>query len=151
SEQGDYDRAIADYDKAIEINPDYVSAYFSRGIAWSKQEDYGRAIADYDKAIEIDNESAQAYDYRGRSWFGKGEYSMAIADFEKAISFGREDAKMYDLMAFASLQIGEDAEKVKRLFQRSADLYRQQGNIDQYLEILEHGVKSSDQLYKNSR
>ena len=52
--QGDYDRAIADYTKAIEIDrstPRPTSAAASRTQA---KGDYDRAIADYNKAIEID-------------------------------------------------------------------------------------------------
>ncbi len=52
--KGDYDRAIADYTKAIEIDPKYANAYYSRGIAWGKKGNSDRAIADYTKAIEID-------------------------------------------------------------------------------------------------
>lgn len=52
--QGQYNQAIADYDKAIELDPKYVFAYNNRGIAYYSQGDYQRAIADYDKAIELD-------------------------------------------------------------------------------------------------
>ena len=52
--QGDYSGAIADYDRAIELNPDYVEAYNNRGCllspSWS---DYEGAIANCDRAIEL--------------------------------------------------------------------------------------------------
>jgi len=49
----DYDRAIADIDKAIEIEPpDNFSYYQNQGLAYSRKGDYDRAIADYNKAIE---------------------------------------------------------------------------------------------------
>ncbi len=41
--------AIQDYNKAIELDPNYVNAYISRGLAYSNQEEYDRAIQDYNK------------------------------------------------------------------------------------------------------
>ena len=51
--QGDNDRAIADYNKAIPLKPDYAGAYNYRGRAYRYKGDTDHAIADYDKAIEL--------------------------------------------------------------------------------------------------
>ena len=56
----DYDRAIADYTKAIEIDPKFADAYYNRGLAYCYKQDYDRAITDYTKAIEIDPKFAIA-------------------------------------------------------------------------------------------
>ena len=49
----EYDRAIADYTKAIEIDPKHVGAYNDRGLAYTSKGDYERAIADVIKAVEL--------------------------------------------------------------------------------------------------
>ena len=54
--QGDYDGAIADYSRAIELDPDDAAAYYNRGNAKSELDDYHGAIADYSRAIELDPE-----------------------------------------------------------------------------------------------
>src|SRR5262245_40829284 len=41
--EGQYDRAIADYDQAIRIDPNLADAYFSRGAAYDEKEQYDRA------------------------------------------------------------------------------------------------------------
>ena len=51
--KGDYDHAISDYDKAIELNPHYAQAYSSRGRAFASKGDYTRAVADVTKAGEL--------------------------------------------------------------------------------------------------
>lgn len=51
--KGEYDKAIADYTKAIEIDPRYAFAYNNRGLAWGKKGEYDKAIADYTKAKEV--------------------------------------------------------------------------------------------------
>jgi tetratricopeptide (TPR) repeat protein len=49
----DYDRAIADYTIAIEIDPTHVAAYNDRGLAYTSKGDYERAIADVTRAVEL--------------------------------------------------------------------------------------------------
>jgi len=51
--KNEYDHAIADYTKAIEIDPTYVNAYNSRGIAYTNKGDYRNAIADVTRAVEL--------------------------------------------------------------------------------------------------
>lgn len=52
--KGDYDRAIADYSKAIELNPQYADAYYNRAIAYQHKGDNDRAAADANRAIALD-------------------------------------------------------------------------------------------------
>ncbi|WP_407900291.1 tetratricopeptide repeat protein, partial [Scytonema sp. NUACC26] len=52
-EQRNYDRAIARYNRAIRLNPNYVEAYYKRGNAYSNLKDYDRAIADYNQALKL--------------------------------------------------------------------------------------------------
>ena len=49
----EYDRAITDYTKAIEIDPTHVGAYNDRGLAYTSKGDYERAVADVIKAVEL--------------------------------------------------------------------------------------------------
>ena len=55
----EYEGAIKDYDKAIELDPNFAPAYHNRGIAKYELKQYSEAIADYDKAIELDPNYAQ--------------------------------------------------------------------------------------------
>ena len=49
--KGDYQGALADFNKAIEINPQDSIAYYNRGSAKDELGDYQGAIADYNKAL----------------------------------------------------------------------------------------------------
>ena len=46
--------AIAHYDRAIKLNPDYVDAYYNRGVAKSALGDHNGAETDFKRAIELD-------------------------------------------------------------------------------------------------
>ena len=62
---GDFDGAIADYTRAIEIDPTYAAAYSNRGNAKQAKGDLDGAIADCNRAIELDPKDPMARKYRG--------------------------------------------------------------------------------------
>ncbi|MGP1383810.1 MAG: tetratricopeptide repeat protein, partial [Thainema sp.] len=76
----DYEKALLDYDKAIEINSDHALTYNNRGLTYSNLEQYEKAIADYEKAIQLDPEYALAYNNRGWAYSNLEQYEKAIAD-----------------------------------------------------------------------
>ena len=57
-QQGEFDRAIADYTAAIRIDDELTGAYTGRGLAWEGKADADKAKADYRKALTL----AQKYD-----------------------------------------------------------------------------------------
>jgi tetratricopeptide (TPR) repeat protein len=56
-----YDQAVADYDAAIRLKPDYANAFVYRGVAYFHKKEYRRALSDYDEAIRCDPEEPAAY------------------------------------------------------------------------------------------
>ena len=51
--KGDFDQAIADFDRVIEIDPAYAVAYFSRGASLSLIGEKSKAISDLERALEL--------------------------------------------------------------------------------------------------
>ena len=82
---GLYEQAITEFNKAIELDPEYAMAYNNRGNAYWNKGNFDRAIADYDKAIELDPEYAEAYGNRGFVYYLEGELTKAISDLEKCL------------------------------------------------------------------
>jgi tetratricopeptide (TPR) repeat protein len=93
--KGDYDRAIADHDQAIQLKPDLALAYSNRGLAYIHKGDYDRAIADYDQAIQLKPDLALAYNNRGGAYSQKGDLDRAIADYDQAIQLKPDFAEAY--------------------------------------------------------
>jgi len=83
--KGDYDRAIADCNEAIRLDPKFAEAYNNRGNAYYAKGNYDRAIADASEAIWLDPSLALAYNNRGNAYYAKGDYDRAIADASEAI------------------------------------------------------------------
>ena len=89
-----YDLAINDFNKAIEINPDYFASYNNRGNVYSEQGKSEKAIEEYSKAIELNPKFALAYKNRGLVFMKEKRNSEALKDFTKAIELNvdHEDA-----------------------------------------------------------
>jgi len=82
---GDYDRAIADFTQALQLDPNSAAAYFSRGRANKLKGNYEQALADYNEAIRLNPKMFAAYVNRGQIYNMADEYDQAIADFNQAI------------------------------------------------------------------
>ncbi len=94
-ENGDLDRALADYDEAIRMSPKAAVLYYGRGNVWGAKGDVDRAIADYDQALRLDPNYVWAYNNRGNLWSKKGDLDRAIADYDQAIRLDGRSASTY--------------------------------------------------------
>ncbi len=132
--KGDNDRAIADHNKAIELDPKYAGAYNGRGRAYAAKQDYDHAIADFDKAIELDPKYALAYHNRGTAYEEKGEYDRSITDFDKAIELDPKFAPTYNNRGAAFEKKGDsdraiaDFDKAIEVDPKYAPAYNNRGN-----------------------
>jgi tetratricopeptide (TPR) repeat protein len=92
-QNGDATGAIKDYDKAIELKPDYYKAYNNRGIIKSSElKKDEEALKDFEKAIEINPEYSDAYLGRGTSKYNLKDFSGACKDWRKASDLGNTQA-----------------------------------------------------------
>ena len=83
--KGLQDEAIADYTKAIELDPKYARAYMNRGFVKYAKNLLDDTIADFTKAVELDPKSAPARVNLGNGKLAKGQHDEAIANYTKAI------------------------------------------------------------------
>jgi tetratricopeptide (TPR) repeat protein len=80
----EFDKAIADHDQAIKVDPKNWAAYNNRGNAYAGKGDYDHAIADYDTAVKLNPKYAEAFYNRGLAKRKKGDATAADADIAQA-------------------------------------------------------------------
>ena len=88
----DYDQIIQDYDKVIQLNPDFVYAYYNRAGIRCYQKDFRAALTDYNEAISRNPEFAEAYYNRGLTRLSLGDIANGITDLSKAGELGIVEA-----------------------------------------------------------
>ena len=106
------DEAINNYDKAIELNPNYTEAYFNKGICLSNQQKKEEAIEVFNKAIEIANNDAELYLNRGYCFFSLKNFRKAIKDFNKAIQLRPNFSEAYCRKAACYQEMKKEEEAI---------------------------------------
>src|ERR1700741_3153535 len=86
--QGQYDQAIADYTKALQIKPSDAEVYNNRGVVYGVTGQYDQAISDFTKALEINPKYAEAYNNRAYAYYYMKDYGRAWADLHEAQQLG---------------------------------------------------------------
>jgi tetratricopeptide (TPR) repeat protein len=83
--RGADERAIADLDQAIQVQPARAPYYLQRSLLQLRRQQLNAALADSDKAIQLDSKSSGAYVIRARIWLSKNDSGRAGADLDAAI------------------------------------------------------------------
>lgn len=93
--KGDLDGAIADFNRAIELNPKNDAPYYNRAQAKWLKKDAAGALADYTRAIELGSTNPAAYNNRGNARAENNDRDGAIADYTRAIELKPDYARAY--------------------------------------------------------
>ena len=126
-----YHRALECYSEAINLNPDYVAAYYERGrVYFYDFEENEKAMENFTKAIQIQPNYDEAYEARGIVYRDLDQYDKAIADFDKAIKITPKFADAYSARAFTYYLLKdynraiEDYSKAIQIRPNKADNYQ---------------------------
>jgi tetratricopeptide (TPR) repeat protein len=84
----DYDLILADYTRAVQLQPSFFFGFFNRAYIYLKQGKYPDAMDDLNKAIALEPEFAEAYYNRGLARLSQGFANEGIADLSKAGELG---------------------------------------------------------------
>lgn len=84
-----YDRAVAYYNRVIDVRPDFYEVWYERGLSLEKCGSYLEAIASFDKALSLrpkGDASVPIWHERGNALqYGLGRYTDAIASYERVL------------------------------------------------------------------
>lgn len=92
---GKLDHAVADVNRALDLNPHNADAYRFRGGLYLEKNELDHAIADLDQAIALNPRNAGAYIYRGMSYIKRNDPDRAITAFNQALTLDPRNAEAY--------------------------------------------------------
>ncbi len=86
AQQAKYDRALADYDAALALDPQNALIPYNRGNAYYDLKQYERAIADFSRATEVDASFSLAFFNRGLARERLGDFAAAADDYRRGLA-----------------------------------------------------------------
>jgi tetratricopeptide (TPR) repeat protein len=95
-QQDRYELALKAIDKAIELKPDFVEAWYNRGVVFLKLDQNDEALEAIDKAIELKPDFADAWNNRGVALDKLYRYDEALKAYDKAIELKPGFAKAWN-------------------------------------------------------
>ncbi len=156
----DYQKAIDDYTKAIELMPDDVDAYIKRGGVYQQLDEYQKAMDDYIKAEQLDAFFVSAYCLSAEGRIRRGDIQGAIYDYTTAIEKCPIDIDFYIYRGDLYLNIGEYQKAItdytkaieinpetQFVYDKRAIAYRNVGET----ELAEKDLQTSKELFERDR
>jgi tetratricopeptide (TPR) repeat protein/S1-C subfamily serine protease len=89
---GEEAQAITAFDRAIQLQPNFVQAYYAKGLALRSAKNYREAVSAFEQVNRLEPGFYQAWRYRGLVLFlGLKQYPEALASIEQAIKIEPHD------------------------------------------------------------
>ncbi len=146
SQTKEYQQAIENYSKAIELDTTFVEAYVKRCEMRNKLADNRGVLDDCYKILQISPKFSKAYYYQGRSRASLGYVESAIISYTQAIEAEANYAQAYYYRGIAYKEL-KDRTKAIYDFQKARDLFRIQKNYGAY----QQPQKNIEDLNKSDR
>ncbi len=119
--RGSTDKALADFDEAIQLGYDTANAFSSRALFLTASGEYEKAIEDFGRAIEKGDHSEATLVNRAAAYLQMNEVDLAIADYDAAIKLNDKNAGVIQQRATA-YKVKGDLEKAIADFTRAIEL-----------------------------
>lgn len=110
-----YKEAVEAFDRAIELNPDYMLAYANKAYTLTNMGEYEKALQAVDKVLDMDPNYAWALGQRGKIYNDMKDYHKALIDLNKTIELDSTDKYAYANKSFALGEIGESEKALQAI------------------------------------
>jgi tetratricopeptide (TPR) repeat protein len=113
-QKGSVDEAIAHFQRALQIKPDFADAHIYLGNALLQKESVDEAITHYQRALQIKPDFADAHYNLGGALLQKGSVDEAIAHFQRALQIKPDYVEAHNNLGNALLQKGSVDEAISQ-------------------------------------
>lgn len=134
AQQGKTTDAIAAFERAIELYPDYENAYNNLGLAYASVGQFSEAANAFREAIAINPNNPENYSNLGSALGSNGQISEAAHAFEQAIALDPNNSISHYNLAFAFFSLGKIPEAIASL-KKARELFAAQNNPEVVKEI----------------
>lgn len=93
---GNTDKALADFNQAVRLDPQATMAFLGRGVLLAtRKRSYKRAIADFDKVLTLEPDNVLALIRRGEAFGQLGETGRGLVDLDRAVALAPRSSEAY--------------------------------------------------------
>ncbi len=157
--KGNYDSALADFNQAIQLQPNSIFAYLNRSAVYFAKQDYDRALTDLNQVIQLQPNFDLAnfdlaYVKRGSVYYFKGDYDRALTDLNHAIQLQASSASSYAVRGEIYFQRDDfdraiaDSSQAIKLQPNLVDAYRNRGKSYREKGDYDRAIADYDQAIK---
>ena len=153
-DQGQFDEAIAEFQAAIQLDPDEAKAHYNLGLAYQKQEKLDEAAAAYQEALQLDPDLADVHNNLGLIYNKQGKPDQAMAEYQEAIRINPDDDTAHYNLALYYYHQGQldqaivEYDETVRLNPDNADAhynlgraYYEQGKLDEAIVAWKESIQ----------
>jgi len=105
--KGNFELAIADYDEAIKLRPEYAGHLISRALTYERKKDFQHSLDDYSAAIKIEPNNSSYFNFRAATYMAADDSRRAIADYSEALRLKPDYPYYFFFRASAYLSVGD--------------------------------------------
>lgn len=104
---GNFEKAVEEFQKAINLLPNYADAYHNMGTAYYQLNKFDLALASYERAIYFNPNLWQSYQNIGAIYFTKGNFINAERYYVKALEINPQNVILHIAMGIINMQGGK--------------------------------------------
>lgn len=107
SQQNQPEKALVNYNVAIELQPQKAQAYNNRGKIYFDRSEFEKALNDYNSSLSLEPEYSDALANRGAVYGATKQYEKAIEDLTKAMKIDATNSNVISNRAYVFYQMKE--------------------------------------------
>lgn len=142
-DKGEFDKAIEELKKAVEIDPSSLGAHVNLGNAYTSKGDFDKAVEELKKATEINPDNALTHNNLAYAYALKGEFDKAIEEYTKVLEINPNDMRVRHSLANAYRDNG-DFDKAIEEYNKIMDIYPYFPDVRNNLGLAYHGKGEFD-------
>ncbi|MGD0281007.1 MAG: tetratricopeptide repeat protein, partial [Dissulfurispiraceae bacterium] len=105
--KGQLDLAVAEYQTALRLKPDYAEAHFNLGIAYASKGQLDPAVAEYQTALRLKPAYTEVHNNLGIAYASKGQLDPAVAEYQTALRLKPDNAEVHNNLGIAYASKGQ--------------------------------------------
>lgn len=138
NDEGKYNLAVVNFEKALECDPDCIEAHFDLGAVYINKKDYDLAIKSFNNVLRLNPNEVTAYVNIALAYLRIGDFGNSIESYKKALTINPEDIDTVVDLAYAYVknqQYDEAIELYNKAMNYGSHRFKAKEGLDQALNL----------------